>query len=625
MINKIKDPLKTIIFIFLMLIVTLGLTVNLNREQEFIYSFDCGIGLMIFLFVSTSFLFYKTNYIDKLIDKRGKIISYILSAIFAAFQVIGYTYSVYYESILEADYIIKAVLKFLAYLIISNRFIILGFYLLKNNFYSNFKNKVKKNISDEDAKIDDNKQKSQLLKKSYSIFNKNNKTRFLFITLFLIICYLPFYLYYHPGIVVYDGEIELSFVRGIIPLSNQHPVIHTAFVAIFVKMADLLGGNNNLAIALYCFFQMISHAMVFTYIVELLRKYDVYKPLRIATLLLFAFVPTYSMFSITLWKDAGFGLAFSFVVIHLIRMIFDKDYFKKKRNIVFFILALIFASLLRHNGIYVLIVCFPFILFAFRKYYKFIVSSFGIAFIFCFGYNLYIHNVLKIDPIAEREKYSVISQAFARVSVINETALSQEEKENIRKFINYDDIKDIYNPTFADPVKYYMEINSSGDSKNKVFSLYFDLLKRYPKTVIDSFIDGAYGYFYPDYSYWRVANGIDKQTWDPSVGSLYEKLELKESKFLKLEIIGDIGKLANDADVFPLFNIFLSIGFWFEVLLFIIGYNLYIKNYNMLITFLPIFILWLTCLISPVSGEYRYVYAMFVTLPMYLAFSIKKS
>ncbi len=623
MINKIKNALTIPAFIVSMLIVALGLTVNLNREQELIYSFDGGIGLLIFLFISVSFLFYKTSYIVKVINKRGRIIAFILALIFSAFQVVGYTYSVYYESILEIDYIIKAILKFLAYLIISNRLILLGFYILKNNLYKNFKNRVKKNISNKELKIDEKKPRFLIFEKFYSIFNKNNKTRLLFIALLLIICYLPFYLYYHPGIVVYDGETQLAYIRNLIPLSNQHPIIHTAFVAIFVKLADLLGGNNNLAVSLYCFIQMISHAFVFAYIVELLRKYDVFKPLRIATLLLFAFVPTYSMFSITLWKDAGFGLAFSFVVIHLIRMRFDKDYFKTKRNIILFILTLIFASLLRHNGIYVLVVCFPFILFAFRKHFKFIVSTFGIAFIICFGYSLYINNILKAESILEREKYSVLSQAFARVSVINENNLRFEEKESIHQFINYDDIKSIYNPTFADPVKYYMEINSS--NKSKIFSLYFELLKKYPKTVIDSFLDGAYGYFYPDYSYWRVANGIEKNIWDPKVGSLYEMLDLKENKLLKIEIIGDIGKLVNDADVFPLFNIFISIGFWFEVLLFIIGYNVYIKNYNMLITFLPILILWLTCLISPVSGEYRYVYAMFVTLPIYLAFSIKKS
>ena len=596
--DRLKQALTIPIFIICNLLATLGLVVNLDKDVKFVYSFDIGIGFFIFLFILITYFFYKTGYIKQRVEKRGRVIAIILAVIFSLLQIIGYTYNAYNESIFEANYIFKLIICFLAYLILSYRVILIAFYALKYKLFKNPKNSVKK---------------------------KQINRPYWLIVLFLFVCWLPFYLYYHPGIVCYDGEWQLAFIREILPLSNHHPVIHTLFISVFVKLADFFGGDNNLAIALYCFFQMIASSMVFAYIIEFMRKHNINKAIRIATLLLFAFMPTYSMFSITLWKDAGFGMAFSFVIIHLIKMVAEEDYFNKKGNFILFVLALIFASLLRHNGIYIMAICFPFVIYAFKKHYKFILSSFAICFAFCFGWNLYITNVLHAEPVEQREKYSVIAQAFARVSILNEKELDNQDKETIYKFIPTDDLKSLYTPNVADPVKYQMDDEEIKNNKSQMIALYFKLLFKYPKTVIDSFVDGAYGYFYPDFSYWRVSNGIDNEIRDYSVGSLYEMLGLKESHLFKTEFIGEIGKLVNDADKFAPYNMLCSIGFWFEVILFLIGYNIYVRNNKMLITFLPIVLLWLLCLVGPINGEYRYLYAMFITMPVYLAFTLKKN
>ena len=65
-----------------------------------------------------------------------------------------------------------------------------------------------------------------------------------------------------------------------------------------------------------------------------------------------------------------------------------------------------------------------------------------------------------------------------------------------------------------------------------------------------------------------------------------------------------------------------SLGLIMWLIFLIFGYTIYKKEYRYILAFTPIILLWLTCIASPVSGDLRYIYASYTTLPIYLLLPI---
>ena len=67
-----------------------------------------------------------------------------------------------------------------------------------------------------------------------------------------------------------------------------------------------------------------------------------------------------------------------------------------------------------------------------------------------------------------------------------------------------------------------------------------------------------------------------------------------------------------------------SVGFIFWVIIVCLGYKIYKKEYKYILVYLPIGILWLTLIASPVFCEFRYAYPLFTTLPLLISLNFTK-
>ena len=65
-----------------------------------------------------------------------------------------------------------------------------------------------------------------------------------------------------------------------------------------------------------------------------------------------------------------------------------------------------------------------------------------------------------------------------------------------------------------------------------------------------------------------------------------------------------------------------SIGFMFTLLILTFAMCYVKKQYKLLLVYIPILALWLTVLASPVYAEFRYIYSLFVCMPIFIALSI---
>ena len=577
------------------------------------------------IYIGVLFFLYKQRDITSKVEKRGKVIAVLLSIIYAFVDVLGITYEKYDESVFEPKYLFMVLIRFMGFFVISYILVQVLLYIIKNScikkFLKDYRNKNAAELSTKDAETKSTSKNRNAFKgifnKLYSIFNYNSKTRFIFLTIFIALCFLPYFLNTLPGIIPFDGQWAMAEIIGVEKLTNHHPVFHSIFILFFVKIAYFLGGDNNLATSLYIIFQIIISSMVYAYVVEYLRKLKVKKSYRIIILLFFALWPVNGFYASAVFKDPFFAYSFLIMMLFFARMLYEKEeFFKNKSSMVLFILAMTFTCLFRNNGIYCVFLAFPFILFAFRKHWKYLVVSFASCAILCFGWYQFMYKVMGAKPSETKEKLAIFTQGIGRAYHEHEDEIDKEDKRAILKFYWDKDIGNNYSPRFSDSDRYTLRDEYIDKYLDAYITLYFKMFKQFPKTIIDAFICENYGYYYPEVNNWRVYVNSDTSPYTVRLGIIQQE---ETSPFIVF--MGDLVR----GNKVPFVNLICSMGLWFEMLLFLGGYCIYTKKYNNLFTMTPLLVLWLTCLAAPLYAEFRYLYPLFICMPICWLISKRES
>lgn len=281
---------------------------------------------------------------------------------------------------------------------------------------------------------------------------------------------------------------------------------------------------------------------------------------------------------------------------------------------------MILITLFRNNGIHVILLSFPFLVFANKKnLFKFILI-FVATISFYFSYNKIILPHFKITNGSIREALSVPFQQTARYVKEHKNEVTKNEKVIIDKLLNYDTIDTRYNPKLADPVKNEFNKDYTKKDLNNYFKVWFIEFKKHPLTYMEATIENTYGYFYPIETNWYVH--IKGKKIVNNYGFDYHFNE----KLKPLRMV--LGGFATVFPYIPFIGLIINIGFNTWILLFMLSYMIYRKEYKDIIYLIPSFILLLVCFVSPANTYFRYalpnVFAMPVMLAMFNKIIIKK-
>ena len=137
---------------------------------------------------------------------------------------------------------------------------------------------------------------------------------------------------------------------------------------------------------------------------------------------------------------------------------------------------------------------------------------------------------------------------------------------------------------------------------------YLKYMLKYPKTTIKAFIAGNYGYYYPNLVGWEVYNKIDSAP----------QLQIKQTPIVRISIINKLNELLNNHNI-PIIGVLCSCGLYALLLVFVIGYMMYKKLYKLLPSTILVIGVELTAMLSPVFCERRYVYSVYLVVPLLLA------
>ncbi len=590
--KNIKKILSAI-FSFISLWVFLGITETMNNTY-FISSI-----LIILIYI----VFYKI--IDKYLwnEKltiRGNVFVTIWAVLFSFTLVVGYNLTAFDCSYLERISTYGSIIGILPILISLGKY-----------FICNIDTWLQKLKEIKFKKIDS------------FLFEKHT---FLKSTILILLAWLPIFLAFYPGIFSYDSSVQLNeYVTG--GFSNGNPIIQTLIVGFFVTTGKSLFGSYNSGVALYSVFQMIIFAFSFAFIIRYLTKKKVPPLFKYFTLLLFMFLPTFSIMATVTTKDVFYAAVTNFLLPFLIDMVIDsKSFFKNKKNILITIILFLILFICRHNGYYSFLAFFVFALLGLRKYWKQIL----IIGLVCIGsYKAYLHEVDKIlnvgSPSAAGAMLSVPIQQIGRLYRAN-VYLTDYERYMLDNLV-VDDAYSRYESHKSDSISFYFRGYLVYDHLREYLSIYAHLGMRYPIIFIDAFLANTMGYWYlgdklPDQGTYRTY--VETRTRD-DLHNTNDEIKFDSKIPWLFDIYYDIGEHASYQSI-PLLSTLMSVPFYILTLLTLSLYILYKKEYRKVIPLSLFYGLLVTLFLGPVA-LLRYSLSIVTTMScvVYLAFCpIKK-
>ena len=600
--NKILQMIVSALSSYIIL-----LTISI-KENRIIVENRMFILLLLTLFIYMVIRFNKKNENIEEKNKRLKIITCIISVFFAVMYIIGELTNSGFDTV-------KVILskKIILYSIVK---VISIAYVMKNLLQILY-------LSIETKKDLDIKEKDTKLNRCIEKILQNDIKGFILRSLILIVLWIPYLLILYPGVTSWDTNQSLLQGYGITPYRNLHPVIHTFIISNINKFAHNLTGSYQSGIALNALIQIIVTSMMFSFIVGYMKNLNICKKIRIIGFIFIGLYPVIGHFSVIVWKDIVFNLLIVLSSLVIIEILKEKNIKNLKLNILWIIL-LYFMMLYKNNGIYIevlsSIVILTYLIFNNRK------NIIRVAIILILPVILYltttnvIFKQLKILGPTPGEAMGIPIQGLARNIKINGEDFTPEEKEQIGYFFDFEKVKELYNPRLSDNMK-NMIAHKLEDKSNiiKIAKLYIRMLRRYPLDTIQAFFSNTEGYYYIN----TDMHGVTTNVYNSPLESDRIAVLERKPKIIKIDNINEIMQNIYTGKT-PILSIFINIPFLVWSYIIMIGYLIYRKRYLDIIPFIPLAVLVLTAIASPVSGEQRYILAILYGYPLFLGITLNK-
>lgn len=411
----IASNLKNIIPFVLSFISTLGINglITITSEQVTNNSFVYFIFFALFLFTFSKI---------KILKKGYTVFSIIFSVFLSLVLIIGSQLEFYSEIIWSFATLIKIIA-------LSVSIFPLNYLLLK--YVDKFK-----------------------IQKSDNINYKK-----IFVITFLIILFFNFlvFLALYPGEYGYDAGFQImEILEKDVQITSHFSLLFSFILAKVVNLGKVLFGSYQVGFGIYCFLQMTFLSYVATKITVFCVKRIPNKIIYFINVLFFSFFPLYTLMSISAAQDSVFAGLFCLIILNVIELIENKDYWKNKLKPISLGILIFLLCLIRNNGFYCILISIPFIFLACKNKKVVVLLIFIIP---LFAYKIYSGPVFNILGVTKtdtfREMLSIPSQQFARVYNYNLKVFSKEELKQLKKFYpQIDDFKYYtYRQSIADPTK----------------------------------------------------------------------------------------------------------------------------------------------------------------------------
>lgn len=311
----------------------------------------------------------------------------------------------------------------------------------------------------------------------------------------ILLCWLPVYLAYYPGMFNFDAGRQLSQVEAG-QFNTGLPLIHTLLLGGFYRLGQALG-DVNIGIALYTAVQCLLLAGAMAYAVAYLDALGCPKGWRWACTLSFGLLPCFSLMAMSATKDLYFSGAVLVLMVKLHQLYRCPEKWREPGQWLAVAAALALICLFRSNGVSVAAaLCLAIFIFLPSPALK----RRALACVLCglalfAGVSAGLKGWLHPGGSGLRESMSVPLSQLARVyTKAEESGEPLPEKAAIEGFI-----PDVhrYQRHLSDGVKYTATVG--GVNMGEFLALWAKVGARYPAQYLDAFL-------YLNKGYWHLAD-----------------------------------------------------------------------------------------------------------------------
>ena len=576
----IASNLKNIIPFVLSFISTLGINglITITSEQVTNNSFVYFIFFALFLFTFSKIKIFKKGY---------TIFSIIFSMFLSLVLIIGSQLEFYSEIIWSFATLIKIIA-------LSVSIFPLNYLLLK--YLDKFK-----------------------IQKSDNINYKK-----IFVITFLIILFFNFlvFLALYPGEYGYDAGFQImEILEKDVQITSHFSLLFSFILAKVVNLGKVLFGSYQVGFGIYCFLQMTFLSYVATKITVFCAKRIPNKIIYFINVLFFSFFPLYTLMSISAAQDSVFAGLFCLIILNVIELIENKDYWKNKLKPISLGILIFLLCLIRNNGFYCILISIPFIFLACKNKKVVVLLIFIIP---LFAYKIYSGPVFNILGVTKtdtfREMLSIPSQQFARIYNYNLKVFSKEELKQLKKFYpQIDDFKYYtYRQSIADPTKSVLNNKYVKSNLKDYISLWTSNGVKDPENYVEAFLLNSLGFWYPNKNYnddrmyhpYIEIEMMDAAKWNPR----YVQIK-RESKFPIYEKILNITIGKNAWKRIPVISTIFTTGTYFIIFIFLFLLTILRRNFKYMLPISIILGLYATLFLSPVA-LFRYCFPIIMVSPL---------
>lgn len=446
----------------------------------------------------------------------------------------------------------------------------------------------------------------------------------IFVITFLIILFFNFlvFLALYPGEYGYDAGFQImEILEKDVQITSHFSLLFSFILAKVVNLGKVLFGSYQVGFGIYCFLQMTFLSYVATKITVFCTKRIPNKIIYFINVLFFSFFPLYTLMSISAAQDSVFAGLFCLIILNVIELIENKDYWKNKLKPISLGILIFLLCLIRNNGFYCILISIPFIFLACKNKKVVVLLIFIIP---LFAYKIYSGPVFNILGVTKtdtfREMLSIPSQQFARVYNYNLKVFSKEELKQLKKFYpQIDDFKYYtYRQSIADPTKSVLNNKYVKSNLKDYISLWTSNGVKDPENYVEAFLLNSLGFWYPNKNYnddrmyhpYIEIEMMDAAKWNPR----YVQIK-RESKFPIYEKILNITIGKNAWKRIPIISTIFTTGTYFIIFIFLFLLTILRRNFKYMLPISIILGLYATLFLSPVA-LFRYCFPIIMVSPL---------
>ena len=454
--------------------------------------------------------------------------------------------------------------------------------------------------------------------------NWNGTKAFLIVWAVLILCWLPAYLGYFPGIWGYDMHNQNH--QALTGLYNAYqPLLHTLLYRLCYHAGLGVFGTGTAGVAVFTAVQALILSACLAYVTAYLAK-----RLRVPFLLLivsvafYALLPFHAILAVSSTKDTVFAGLFLVAVAQTYDLCMDPDAFLSGvKRIAAYVLTVLLICLLRNNMLYAFLFGAVFLVLGLKRQRKRVLLLVAACAIVSAVGGKSLSAALDAGKGPRTEMLNIPIQQVACVYNRHAEALSAADQAAICEYLPEELLQNYY-PLLSDPVKLNASIGDGLPSILGFLKVWARFLPTYFNDYVDAFLTMTLGYWFPGETFHaHIYDGYDEPGTEETLGYMYtgfiENINPdveKQSLWPGAERYYQWFAHENGHQRIPVFSLLFAPGTYCWLLFAALLALLYFKQYRLAIPLALPFGVWLTLLLGP-CVIVRYAYPIMAGAPLF--------